>query len=144
MARTGRSGYGARSRARRVLIVESDPSIARMLHLCLGTAGFEVAGADTGAAALQALDEGSPDAVVVDPGLPDGLGGAVLRRLTEDTSPGPAWVVMSALTGEETAGRYGGFRAPFLAKPFDPWTLVQVLRQLTAIPANSNREELPR
>jgi DNA-binding response OmpR family regulator len=83
------------------------------------------------------------DAVVLDLGLPDGLGGAVLRKL-QDVSPKqrPAWVIISALDEDEAVHRYGSLKGPFIPKPFDPWDLIRKLEQLLAArPAGSERSQ---
>ncbi len=119
--------------ARRVLVVEDDRSVIRMLRIALVEAGFEVAQASSGAEALAVLEEACPDAVVLDLGLPDGRGGAVLGWLRQHRQPngsGPAWVVITALDRQEAAGRYGPLDRHFLAKPFDPWELVRMLNSL--------------
>ena len=117
----------------KVLLVEDDQSVSRMLRLSLRSAGFEVTAVSTGVDALRALDAEPVDAVVLDLGLPDRRGGAVLDRLksegrSEDESP--AWVVISALDQGEATRQYGPLGRHFVAKPFDPWDLVNLLRGL--------------
>lgn len=126
----------------RVLVIEDDDSVARMLHLCLSVVGFDVAAVRTGEEALHVAEAELIDAVVLDLGLPDSRGGAVLawlRRLGR--SGGPPWVVISALDREEAAKRYGPLGS-FLAKPFDPWDLVRKLDELLGRKwSNPNKEE---
>jgi len=114
----------------RVLVIEDDDGVARVLGMCLGEAGFEVCQASAGGEALDTLETELPDAVVLDLGLPDRLGGAVLERLRQARDQaGPAWVVISALSREEATQRYGPLGS-FLAKPFDPYVLVGKLDEL--------------
>jgi DNA-binding response OmpR family regulator len=114
----------------RVLVVEDDAGIARVLGMCLGDEGFEVCQASAGGEALDILETEPPDAVVLDLGLPDSLGGAVLDRLRRARGrPAPAWVVISALSREEATQQYGPLGS-FLAKPFDPGVLVDKLDEL--------------
>jgi DNA-binding response OmpR family regulator len=83
----------------RVLVVEDDQSIRRMLRFSLRDAGFAITEVVTGAVALQTLEKDVPEVVVLDLGLPDGLGGDVLKwlRQAEDSiDGGPVWVVISA------------------------------------------------
>lgn len=113
-----------------MLVIEDDDSVARVLRLCLSAVGFDVAAVRTGEEALRVAEVEPIDAVVLDLGLPDSLGGAVLawlRRLGR--SGGPPWVIISALDREEAARRYGPL-GTFLAKPFDPWDLVGKLDEL--------------
>jgi len=113
----------------RVLVIEDDEAIVRMLRLSLRSGGFDTARAESGREALAAMDEGDFDAVVLDLCLPDGCGGDVLQRL-QATRCCPVWVVMSALDEDEAVRRYGPLRGPFLPKPFDPWELIRLLNRL--------------
>jgi DNA-binding response OmpR family regulator len=119
---------------KRILVVEDDQGVSRMLGLVLRSAGFDVASVHNGGQALRFLATQPADAVVLDLGLPDGLGGEVLQWLRQQAaSPnGPAWVAISALDAEEVHRRHGAIGDHFLAKPFDPWRLVSMLRALMA------------
>lgn len=119
-----------------VLLVEDDPALRRILLLVLRGAGFETNDVATGGEALAVLEERPPNAVVLDLGLPDGLGRAVcerLRRWGQDGSRFPAWVVMSALDFGEAKRRYGQLDCPFLAKPFNPMYLVRLVGELLSV-----------
>lgn len=125
-----------------MLVIEDDDSVARVLRLCLSAVGFDVAAVRTGEQALRVAEVEPIDAVVLDLGLPDSLGGAVLAWLRRPGgSGGPPWVIISALDREEAARRYGPL-GTFLAKPFDPWDLVRKLDELLGREgSNPNREE---
>ena len=115
----------------RVLLVEDDEGITKVLRISLAAAGFEVSGVTTGADALRLLDQRFAQAVVLDLGLPDSFGGAVLERLRQlEPRDLPVWVVMSALDRREATRHYGCLGPHFFAKPFDPWDLVRTLEQL--------------
>ena len=106
-----------------------------MLRFALIRAGFEVTEVTRGADALDILEKNKDevDAVVLDLGLPDGTGGAVLSWLHEHGQPnpgGPAWMIITALDRQEAANKYGPLGNNFLAKPFDPWNLVSMLNKL--------------
>ncbi len=115
----------------KVLIVEDDPAVSRILKVCLQSVGFATTQADTGGEALRQLESEPLDAVLLDLGLPDGRGGEVLRRL-QTTSPSdcPAWIIVSALDEDEAARRYGPLKGVFVPKPFDPWDLIRTLQGL--------------
>ena len=116
-----------------VMVVEDDRSVRQMLRLSLQAAGFEVTEAANGREALDLLKDGAMAAVVLDLGLPDGLGGVVLERLRRGQNGGavtPVWVVVSALDREEATKRYGPLGSHFMAKPFNPWDLVRTLETL--------------
>lgn len=119
----------------KVLVIEDEPSIRRMLRYSLRDAGFDIIELTTGAEAVQLLASSTPEAVILDLSLADGLAGVVLERLRRsegNKSSHPAWVVLSALDLEEAVGRYGPLENHFLRKPFDPWNLLGVLEQLLA------------
>ena len=116
-----------------VLVIEDDKGVARMLRFCLREAGFDATEVSTGRQALCILQQQPPDAAILDLQLPNGQGEAVLdwlRRRDERTANCPVWVVMSALDPVEATKRYGPLGCHFLAKPFDPWDLVRMLKKL--------------
>ncbi len=119
----------------KVLVIEDEPSVRRMLRFSLRDAGFDITEITTGAEAVQLLASSSPEAVILDLGLKDDLGGAVLdwlRRPDGNRSSHPAWIVVTALDLEEAVRRYGPLENHFLRKPFDPWYLLKMLEQLLA------------
>jgi DNA-binding response OmpR family regulator len=115
-----------------VLIVEDDTGVSRMLRLSLSSAGFDIIAVSTGKDALRSIESESPDAVVLDLGLPDNLGSMVLNRLKQGSRAegAPAWVVISALDRHEVVSQYGPVGAHFMAKPFNPWDLVALIESL--------------
>jgi two-component system KDP operon response regulator KdpE len=124
---------------RKVLVIEDDDAIVRVLRLSLRSNGFETARAESGREALTAMDERDFDAVILDLCLPDGRGGDVLQRL-QAAGHCPVWVVMSALDEDEAVRRYGPLQGPFLPKPFDPWDLIRLLDRLLG-PGPEGREQ---
>ena len=124
---------------RKVLVIEDDDAIVRVLRLSLRRNGFETARAESGREALSAMDESAFDAVVLDLCLPDGRGGDVLHRL-QAAGRCPVWVVMSALDEDEAVRRFGPLQGPFLPKPFDPWDLIHLLDRLLG-PEPDNRDQ---
>ncbi|WP_292531502.1 response regulator transcription factor [Methylocystis sp.] len=65
----------------RVLVVDDEPQIQRVLRPSLTASGYEVIEATTGRQALAAVREHSPDIIILDLGLPDMDGKEVLRKL---------------------------------------------------------------
>jgi two-component system KDP operon response regulator KdpE len=67
----------------RILVVDDEPQIGRMLRTQLTPRGYEVEHVTTGGDALLTLGENVPDLVLLDLGLPDMEGVEVCRRLRE-------------------------------------------------------------
>lgn len=65
----------------RVLVVDDEPQILRVLKPSLTAAGYDVITAATGAEALKAAATRSPDIIVLDLGLPDMDGKQVIEQL---------------------------------------------------------------
>jgi two-component system, OmpR family, KDP operon response regulator KdpE len=82
----------------RILLVEDDAATRIAVARNLEAHGFRVATADDVAAALRALDAERPDLILLDLGLPDLDGSAVVRHVRRDaTTP---ILVLSARTDE--------------------------------------------
>ena len=65
----------------RILVVDDEPQILRFLKPSLTAAGYEVISATNGKDALTAAATRSPDAILLDLGLPDMDGKEVIREL---------------------------------------------------------------
>jgi two-component system, OmpR family, KDP operon response regulator KdpE len=103
--------------ALRVLIVDDEPPIRKLLRMGLGTQGYDVLEAPNGKTALELL-AGKPDLVILDLGLPDIQGHELLRmiRARNDSVP----VVVLSSRGDE-AGKVQAldFGADdYVTKPF--------------------------
>lgn len=113
----------------RVLLVEDDPTSARMAATLLGRAGYEVALATTGTQALAAAEAAPPAAVVLDIGLPDMSGIVVARALRERTAA-PILFLTAAADDAAKVAAYEAGGDDYLAKPYSP---VELLLRLRAI-----------
>ncbi|GAA3231592.1 response regulator transcription factor [Actinocorallia longicatena] len=112
----------------RILAVDDDPAILRMLRRGLTLEGFAVDTADCGRAALAGA--AGQDAVVLDVSMADVSGIEVCRELRRRGSDVPI-LMLSAL--DEVADRVAGLAAgadDYLCKPFDLTELVLRLRAL--------------
>ncbi|WP_421932395.1 response regulator [Phenylobacterium sp.] len=67
----------------RLLLVDDEPQLIRALRPALGAAGYEVATAESGHAALAHMASELCDVVILDLGLPDVDGKEVIRRIRE-------------------------------------------------------------
>ena len=83
----------------RVLIVEDDPEIRHIVRVLLEAEGYRVSEVETAGRAEVAARTEKPDLILLDLGLPDGDGVAVVRAI-RSWSPVPV-VVLSARSFEE-------------------------------------------
>lgn len=84
----------------RVLLVDDDPAMLRLVAHELGQEGIETVPASSGAEALRLLEEEAPSAVVLDLLLPDIPGRVLLPRI-EAIRPGTPVVVLTVRSGVE-------------------------------------------
>lgn len=66
-----------------IMLVDDEPQIARWLNPALRAAGYHVENAETGAVALKRLAETRCDLILLDLGLPDMDGKALIPRIRE-------------------------------------------------------------
>jgi DNA-binding response OmpR family regulator len=118
----------------RVLVVEDELKIARLVEDYLVEAGFDVVTAPDGKSALAAARTERPDLVILDIGLP-GMDGYDVTRSIRASATTP--IIMLTARGDET-DRVIGLELgadDYLAKPFSPRELVArvkaVLRRTT-------------
>jgi DNA-binding response OmpR family regulator len=112
---------------KRILVVEDELEIARVVRDYLAEAGYDVVVAGTGEAALASARGSRPDLVVLDLGLPGIDGLDVARELTGSTA---VPLVMLTARGEET-DRIVGLELgadDYVVKPFSPKELVARVR----------------
>src|SRR4030095_5405219 len=64
----------------KVLVIDDEPPIRKLLRMGLSTQGYEVLEAPNGKAALEVLEQ-DPDLVLLDLGLPDIPGHELLRMI---------------------------------------------------------------
>jgi len=117
--------------AERVLVVDDDRSLRRMLERTLVAEGFDVQAVADGGAALVAFERAAPDLVVLDVAMPGLDGIAVCRRLREKGFGQP---VLMLTARDAIADRVAGLEVgadDYLVKPFATEELVARLHALT-------------
>jgi len=116
----------------KILVIDDDPDIQRLVTYNLRLAGFETSTADTGRKALELLTAHPPDLVVLDLMLPDIDGNEVCRRIRQTSSLRRVPIVMLTARGEEI-DRVLGFELgadDYVTKPFSPRELVLRIRSI--------------
>ncbi|MBS1677843.1 MAG: response regulator transcription factor [Actinobacteria bacterium] len=117
--------------AERVLIVEDDAAVRRMLERSLGAEGFEVTGVADGGAALASIEASAPDLVVLDVAMPGMDGFEVCRRLR---AKGLIGGVLMLTARDSVTDRVRGLESgadDYVVKPFAIAEVVARLRALT-------------
>lgn len=110
-----------------VLVVDDDPAILRTMVINLRARDYDVETAGDGRSALQIVDERMPDVIILDLGLPDLDGVAVLKRLRAQWSV-PV-VVLSARHGsDDKVEALDEGADDYVTKPFDMEELLARVR----------------
>jgi len=120
---------------KRILIVEDQADLRKLLTLTLGTTRYELLEAADAAQALEAVQGAPPDLVLLDMMLPGGMDGLeVCRRIKADAQLDRTIVVM--MTASDQAEQRARVRAAgadhYVAKPFSPRGLRSLLESLLA------------
>jgi len=121
---------GQRSRGRRILVVDDEPSIVDAVATALRYEGYEVDEAGSGRAALRAVAAHEPDLVVLDWMLPDIDGLEVGRRLR---ARGQGSAVLFLTAKDATESKVEALRAggdDYVTKPF---SLAELVARVEAI-----------
>lgn len=113
-----------------VLVVDDDPAIRRTLGINLRARDYDVESAGDGRSALQIVDERMPDVVLLDLGLPDLDGVAVLRQLRSFTHV-PVIVVSARTEPDDKVEALDLGADDFITKPFSMSELLARVRAAT-------------
>jgi DNA-binding response OmpR family regulator len=130
----------------RILVVEDDTSISRLLRIVLEAEGHEVLVADDGSRGIAMATRRSPDAVILDVMMPFMDGFAVLEALREDERtvaiPVMMLTAMQQDSIEERCYRMGA--QTYIRKPFDPGVLLGTLQEMLEAPPPLKVEQVAR
>jgi DNA-binding response OmpR family regulator len=116
----------------RVLVVDDDQALLRMIRLSMTSDGLEVTTALNGVAALEELGEGDFDVIVLDLQMPRMDGRAFFREMNA-RGHSPKVVILSAYGAEEARRELKVAAA--CPKPFDPDDLIETVRKVAARPS---------
>jgi PAS domain S-box-containing protein len=119
----------------KVLVVDDDSGIRKLIGILLPSTEFLVRPAATGAEALEIVSDFEPDIVVLDINLPDINGVNLCRALRTDPRLGEVPILL--LTGlADRNTRLGGIEAgadEFITKPFDTDEFIARVRTITRL-----------
>ncbi len=104
----------------RILIVEDSPDNMKLFRTILGLKGHEVTGVSGGDGLLDAIEQGSPDLVLMDIQLPGKDGFALLQEIRESPLAAVRVIALTAhaMTGDRERAMDAGFDG-YITKPID-------------------------
>lgn len=112
-----------------VLVIDDEPQIRRFLRISLSSQGYTVIEAGTAAQGLSLLTTRTPDAVVLDLGLPDSDGKQVLKEIRA-ISRVPVIVLSVRSSESEKVKVLDGGANDYVTKPFGIDELMARLRRV--------------
>ena len=102
----------------RVLIIDDEPPIRKLLRVGLSAHGYQIMEASSGKMALELLGEQPPDLIILDLGLPDMQGHELLRTMRVRSDKVPIVVLSSR---DDEAGKVQALDSgadDYVTKPF--------------------------
>ena len=113
----------------KILVVDDEQDIVRILMMRLRAAGYDVVTANTGAVAVRMAEMTAPDLLILDIGMPDGDGHLVANRLQENakTSRIPLIFLTARTSEKDRMQAYQAGVCRYLTKPFKPEELLSTV-----------------
>ena len=118
--------------AKKILIVDDEPNLVKLLESRLKSNGYEVISASDGQQGLDRVRQDKPDLVILDLMLPKLHGYEVCKQLRADSVHKDIPIVMltaSGKAGDIQEGLNQGANA-YIAKPFQPEALLGIIKAL--------------
>lgn len=129
--------------AGRILVIDDDPGVRRLLRRLLEPAGYEVTESGSADDGLQEIRTDPPDLVFLDLQLPDRSGHEVLEAVRADPATRLLPVVMltGAATSSEKIRAHREGVTDFMSKPFSPAELLPRVRSLVMLKQFADEHE---
>jgi DNA-binding response OmpR family regulator len=121
----------------RILVIDDDPGIRRVLERGLQYEGYLVETAGDGEAGVRALRDRTPDLVILDVMLPGVDGIEVLRRVRQAGDAVPVILLTARDHPEDQVAGLEGGADDYVTKPFSPRELVARIQALMRRPRTS-------
>ncbi len=115
----------------RILIVDDNHLIRRLLDLILEGAGYVPVEADSGEEALALVPDAAPDLFIVDEAMPGMRGSDLIRAIRRSTDPRVARVPVIGISGRTGAARelLAAGATTFVAKPIEEEHILAAVEQ---------------
>ena len=117
---------------RKILVVDDEPHIVRLVQVNLEKAGYQVLTAFDGLEALQKVSADKPDMIVLDVMMPRMNGFDVLKKLQSDPMTQDIPVIMLTAKAQD-ADIFKGWSSgvsSYLTKPFNPMELLVFVQRI--------------
>ncbi|MEV9501495.1 response regulator transcription factor [Bacillus safensis] len=125
----------------KILVVEDEKKIARVLSLELEYEGYLVTVKETGMAGLQALEEDSFDLVLLDVMLPELSGLEVLRRVRKTNTATPIILITARGSVPDKVSGLDLGANDYITKPFDIEELLARIRAQLRLNIHAQEEK---
>jgi response regulator RpfG family c-di-GMP phosphodiesterase len=117
-------------KAGKVLVINSDPEITRILEVNLEHANLEIDSAKSGAEALNKIQNDKSDIIILDPALPDMEGAEIHQQIKElpQTNHIPIILISAKLPRKDRISRADDVPTYHITKPFNPKEVVALVQ----------------
>lgn len=118
--------------SKKILAVDDEKHIVRLVQINLQKAGYEVTTAGNGREALESVAAERPDLIVMDVMMPEMDGFAALQKLKDDPSTANIPVIMLTAKAQD-ADVFKGWQSGadlYLTKPFNPAELITFVKRI--------------
>ncbi len=117
----------------KVLVVDDEPFMVRLIEIVLQREGYEMVHASNGSEALECVRREKPAAIIMDGMMPKMDGMTALRLLKQDALTGDITVILLTANpnrfSREDAESSGA--TTFLTKPFSPTQLLAEIKRVS-------------
>jgi CheY-like chemotaxis protein len=138
--RLARRDVESNTAQRRILIVDDEPTLRRILRVSLASLGFETEEASTGEQALELLGANHYDLVLLDVEMP-GMGGIETCKEIQGLCPRPAVVMVTVRDAEDDKAKaFEAGAVDYLTKPYRLRDLVERIRAVLDDPSAQFRQ----
>lgn len=122
-------------KSKRVIYFEDDKDMVELVRIILGREGYQVEGIAEGQAGIKAVQQNSPDVILLDLMLPDMDGWEIFRQLKHDESTADIPVIVitaKAQSIDKVLGLEIAKVDDYISKPFRPNELVDRVEEVLA------------
>ncbi len=121
--------------SKKVIYFEDDKDMVELVRIILGREGYQVEGIAEGQAGIKAVQQNSPDVILLDLMLPDMDGWEIFRQLKHDESTADIPVIVitaKAQSIDKVLGLEIAKVDDYISKPFRPNELVDRVEEVLA------------